>query len=445
MDCRKLLVLALVTLVLLSLMPPLADANVFGTAWGGLKNAAGWTWGVAKAAGRHVVGFGKEVVNCNVREWNDTPTVAGKLGWFSTGGSVKCAELALVKEFGKVGYEMILSWIAKSFGSLISTLVYWLQTGLVYNPGWNDYDGLIAIILMVLLPFLMLQIVYVGGLLIFSAINPQKRSKAKDSLVKLITALILISVSKPIYIMLYDLIVGGLTVAIFDKANSLLGTPMGAVPSQQAIGAMFVGILTFAMGAGIIISMLWYVALFLLLAILIVFIRWAMIVFFYIIFPFTLFLYFSPLDYTRNMGGNLLMKTLLWLSMAPVMALILCITILAVISMLDTSNPVNSAIANALGNGATPPAGTPLTLTGVPWQNGLGSRFMALGMFLSGLMALVAVPLIMGELLKWVGGAMAASGMVGLTSGGSRVERWKNMGMVFGGGDDDGAGPNKHG
>jgi hypothetical protein len=367
----------------------------------------------------------------------------------------------LKKAIARLTWDVIIAWINRQLTFLVKTFLGFLQKGLTLKPDWDAYDEMMLIILQILVPFLYIQILMVGAYFIFASVDPGQRSKARSMLGKLIMALILVSTAKHIYILGFD-IMNGLTDSIFQRTYLLLGSPSGGgatIASKMA--AFFIGILGFAMFLGVGWVILGWILIYLLIVVIIVFARWSMIVLLYIIFPFTIFLYFF--EWTRNIGGDLMMKTILWLSMGPVMALIISITIMALANVLVPAAAQTALVSNLGTLGAetqathqtTDPTAVPapaITFNQHPTQKApdlskistgtdVLARIIALMMFLAGIIALIAVPLMMGQLLKWVGGAVAAAGMTGLAQGGAKPERWKNMSMVIGGGMMMGQGP----
>jgi hypothetical protein len=423
MNLRKPLVVVLVLLIVASAIP----TTFAGMAGGGEDD--------------EYKGYLGEAASCFEREWDEAEGFWGTV-WFIVKSPVVGVQCGIVEPTYKAikhyGWQFILGLIFEAFASLIKALLELLKLGLTYEPNWDDYDGILAIMMKLLLPFLFLQIIIVGAYLLFSSIDPGQRSRAKNMLTKLLTTLIMVGVAKPLYILTFE-IINGLTNGIFQETFVILGSPGGFGSPMQVIGAVFAGVVLFAIASGIGITLLMWAGAYVLMAVLIIFFRWAMIILFYIIFPFTLFLYFF--EYTRNLGGNLMMKTILWLSMGPVMALIISITVIALVNAIAPGTS-HAAVASSLASGSAtvPGTGGVIRPTGHPsqkpvvWESGFLSRFIALLMFFGGVTALIGVPLIMGGLMKWVGGALASSGMMGLADSGTTPERAKNMALITAGG-----------
>jgi hypothetical protein len=354
---------------------------------------------------------------------------------FLYGKTQLCLIWVAVKAASRLLFNTVLSWIGYAVTEFIKWLLDRLKEGLTKDINFDSYDDILKVIYELLIPFLFLQIIVVAAHLLFSSIDPGQRARAKEMLNKLLTVLVLVAVSKPLYKLLYS-IMSALTLSIFGKAEGLLGL------AQGGIGAAFTGIVLVAMYTGIGLLLLQWAMAYLLMVVLVVYIRNAMVILFYLLFPATLFLYFF--DYTRNIGGDLLMKTLLWLLIAPVMALIVSITVMSLVNALGGDNAIADSLSQHDSKTVSDKPMTPMngpagqySISGGPSATG----YLSLFMFLGGVLALLAVPLVMAQLLKWVGGALAASGMMGMSAGGPVPERLKNLSLITAGGLMMGQGP----
>ncbi|MBU0762534.1 MAG: hypothetical protein KKD39_05865, partial [Candidatus Altiarchaeota archaeon] len=258
---------------------------------------------------------------------------------------------------------------------------------------------------------------------------------------KLILAAVLVPLSHYVYQWMFD-VTNWMTTQMFTNGLSMLGTttPSGSTPMGMMAGiiaayiiAIFLIVISTGFGLGLIFFMIAYIVA----CVLMVFTRFALVILFYILFPATVFLYLF--EYTRSLGGNLLMKSLTWLLVGPVMGLVLCITVLGLVNMTGC-NMVSSitsddmAAAKSVGSSMaytcnpSPPASSSPHLS--PAIQAVFTWVVGFFMFNAGMIAIVAVPLVMTALMKWIGGAVAAAGMAGLATSNTRTEQWKNFSRI---------------
>ncbi|MBD3388246.1 MAG: hypothetical protein GF416_04130 [Candidatus Altiarchaeales archaeon] len=348
----------------------------------------------------------------------------------------------MLKALAGIVWEEVMGWIGKALEYLIGGLVWLLKLGIQFQPSWDYYDSLYGLMLRLVMPFLFIQILVTAAYLLFSSIDPGQRARAKDMLTKLIVAIIVIGVSKHIYIFLNDDLANGISNQIFDDTYELVAGSQGGSSAMAYIVLVFGGIILIMLYFGVGLFLLWWVAAFLVMVVMLLFIRWALIILFYLIFPFTLFLYFF--EYTRSFGGNLLMKTLTWIFMGPVIALVFSVTLLATMSLVsfstDSMVAVNkyyepyspsSAIDRSSIHKLSPKvkAATPSGVMISVGENIMG-KILALFVFMAGCLCMLVIPLFMTQLMKWIGGAMAASGMTNMVAANTRTDFWKSFSMI---------------
>lgn len=358
---------------------------------------------------------------------------------------VICMIVWLIELLFKLLVEIILLFVKEIGTTLFMTLFGFIQTLLSpVGPGYlNNYDALHAPMFTVLMPFYILQIIWVGLLFIFSSISPSQRAKAKDSLWKACVSMVLVTVSPEIFKILYAF--GDyLTDRIFDALLNVEGISdpvlvFGAV-SGWIVGQLVVILATLKGGGmlmwlinlipfvgplittSIIITVVVLIAFIVLAPVIIIGVRYATVAFFYVLFPVTVFMHFFPP--TRKLGGKMLGQSIIWILIKPVMALIVVATFAALISMLNVDTATGAVSGWNGGTGHAPPT------AGVPAQFQVNSGDYASGgggmsdavyklfyvlaaplVVLTGMVLLTMVPLMMTATMRWIGGAMAASGM----------------------------------
>ncbi|MFC2162756.1 hypothetical protein ACFLRF_03670 [Candidatus Altiarchaeota archaeon] len=334
------------------------------------------------------------------------------------------------------------------------------------SPVYND---LLLVIYTILWPFYLIQTIYVAAYLMFAAIDPGQRAGAKVRLNNLVMSLILCGVAKPLFLIILQIsndMINHPTLGFFPIALRLIQLSCPVATISEGVTGLVGAYMTFGMSFFLIgFMMLFVLVIYLLLSI-----RLALVVLFYILFPAAIFFYFF--DYTRQLGGDLIARAIMWLFMGPVMALMIALTVVVSANMLldltcaGGTVVVNGASAalhadvtiNAPGSQRlnTPAPGFPQEFTmmddteidtdeGYPRftanrsdDPNLFQRFIGkmIGMFLffGCFAAILIVPLMMTSLMKWVGGAIAASGMVGMVGSKRKVERWRNFGKIAVGG-----------
>ncbi|MFH1054977.1 MAG: hypothetical protein V1744_02655 [Candidatus Altiarchaeota archaeon] len=376
--------------------------------------------------------YGDQLKECNDR-------VTKGPWWSRVWGAVTWVACVGIKLLGKWIVDILLGWISDAMTWLVKQFITMFQEALTMEPPWERYDGLHALVLKLVIPLLFAQIIVVTIWFLFSSIDPGQRAQAKNQLTKLMTALVLISVSKHLYILLFG-ISTDMTNIMFEKALALAGTSPTGLNPAVLIASIFLAVIIVAIASGQFIILLWILGIFL-YVLLLAYVRFAMVILFYMIFPLILFLYFF--EYTRQLGGDFIMKTLMWIFMGPVMALVMCINILSLQMVLG----IDSAGMTNLATNPNPTAsdmGTIDTSSTAPGQEideaqvaqqfpGGMAIFVGLILFLAGSVAFLAVPLIMTSLMQYLGGAVAAAGMMGAAKSTNRPQRLQSFGMMFGG------------
>ncbi|HHQ45257.1 MAG TPA: hypothetical protein ENN13_03865, partial [Candidatus Altiarchaeales archaeon] len=285
---------------------------------------------------------------------------------------------------------------------------------------YTDFSNLHTPIFTILIPFFIIQVCWAGGLFIFASISPGERAKAKDMLWKSIVSMVLVTVSP----LLFTILVGwadelcGEIIGIFKEEMTNPAAMMGHLvtnstvkvkeqfnpgsPFLQTLGILFAGIATYvalaAAAANIIILGIFITLLIGPLALLAV--RMILLIFFYIIFPATIFMHFFPP--TRKLGGKLLGQTIVWILVKPLIVLIFVVTLTVALTLSKGSPDQFQA--------------------GVPPQWTVGDEIVsALIQILAppfiiaaGLVLTTMMPLLMTSTLKWAGAPIAAAGMAGL-------------------------------
>ncbi|MCX6695058.1 MAG: ABC transporter permease [Candidatus Altiarchaeota archaeon] len=360
----------------------------------------------------------------------------------------------------------ILAWLKSRMLEVFEKLGAHMVEVIIYlTPNLNDpsmtpvFADVHRTIFTILVPFYSFNIILVGIYFLFTSVEPAKRAKAKDMLQTLIVSMVLVSVSPALYRILIDasnIISREMMDVMKTQTMSVLGTSCGG-PSINFFG-VFLGSAFTAVLANPGFSLFFVMVLFLFYLMILLFlaVRYAMIIIFYLLFPFTVFCYFF--EYTKNLGGDLLSRSIMWILCGPIMALMVAITVFVAAATVNFSISGGAScgkVTGISGSRVSYTAGVP------PWQRhdldrieirsdtaygsttfgGLSSGekssmfhgFMLLLILMAGFTGILLVPLMMTGMMKWVGAGIAASGMNRMAKAEGRTERWKAFGMISAG------------
>jgi hypothetical protein len=291
------------------------------------------------------------------------------LGWFKD----------FVKNFG----EYFFGGVGSLFAAALNALIMPFKAMILWNPDPNAVAGFVSALTRILVPGYILLIVINGVYFIFLSISPSERAKAKSMLQKLVLSMILVSLSLPIYKILL-----GISGALSDRllANvSFEGTALlgflnvytGGMSSGGSFNIASAGLAGFTPIAIFFIPLGMYLTLVTLAAI-VVALRNLIVYVMAALFPLTLFFYFF--DYTHGIGKKMWQYTIMSIFTQVIQAFMLAVAIIAVNSAGTTTQWVDSYIMLLVGEGAF---------------------FM-----------IIIAPLIMMDVMPWIGAALALVGSV---------------------------------
>ena len=201
-------------------------------------------------------------------------------------------------------------WITLMAGDLynfLSSITWHLREFIIANPPIEDIKGVQGFFIMLMQPFFVLGIVLTSAYLLLFSESPRGRAKAKAVLVRLIYALILVSLS-PLIIWLLLTLSSNLAGAIIDY------TDVGFAEMIIEGGAhhmfdMFQILTLIHRTGGVELLLLWET--FLMIMNFVVAIRYLLVILWSIMFPVTLLLFsFTP---TKTIGKKFLHQTFLWI------------------------------------------------------------------------------------------------------------------------------------
>lgn len=361
MKGRGIRILTLLTIVLI-LLPSSASASVF--------SYFRMTWGLVKGFASGAV----EWFNCmRTGDWN-------------IGNTVPCAI--------KVAADKIMNWIKETMAKLLAEFFTAAETLLTWNPKVYPMSAadppvissITETIFKVLIPLYVFMLLLVGIYLIFMSYSPQGRAQAKQMLMKLLFSMVIVSVSPAIFQMLIEIqesMVKDILDIAKDTAKSVyvpdtelrkaaeIRSDATFAKMSAMCAAAFINPITILPNLLIVFAAMAMMA-----------IRYLMVVLFAIMFPMALFLYF--IDFTKNIGAEILTKTMTWLFMPIVMAAIIAATVVA---MVDLASASTAGAAESLLNIV------------------IGALCVV-----GGMLGLVIAPWMMTGLIKWVGGVVQAAG-----------------------------------
>ncbi|MFH1054772.1 MAG: hypothetical protein V1744_01625 [Candidatus Altiarchaeota archaeon] len=221
--------------------------------------------------------------------------------------------------------EILVGWLADAIvnviGALATVLVFTLTNETLSNPKINEgsYLQMAGLIMEVIIPILLFFILYSSIKLIFASISPGERSQAKSQLHSLIVALVIIPVSPHLYQILLD-------VSFAMTKSLLMGDGTNPSTYQEVVGDSNFGHLigsTFVAGlaSGNLSGMccIFIVAQIVsLLALVMLFLRYIIVVFLAVLLPLTCLLYLF--DFTKTIGRQFLKYTIAWALVTPIAA-----------------------------------------------------------------------------------------------------------------------------
>ena len=200
-------------------------------------------------------------------------------------------------------------WIAGATWDLYDVLTKitgQLRVYVTANPPMNDIKRIQAFFIGLMQPFFILGIVLSAAYLLLYSESPRGRAKAKAVLVRLIYALILVSLS-PLIIWLLLTFSSTLTSTILDNTDVDYAGQMISVGSHYMFNIFF-WLTMLQRTGGVELLLLWET--FLLIINFVIAMRYLLVILWCVMFPVTLLLFsFTP---TKSIGKKFLHQTFLW-------------------------------------------------------------------------------------------------------------------------------------
>jgi hypothetical protein len=251
-----------------------------------------------------------------------------------------------------------------------SVLIPLMTMAIAANPDIYLFKNLIGDIVKLMSLLYIIGIILSGLYIVLVSSSPVERARAKSILLRLIAGLILLSVSMQIYDVLMKTS-AGVALKILSGAK-FSGESYFMVANGTVAGVMI--------GSFMSVFIIVFVVPVLLVALVTLGLRFIAAALFGILFPITITLYF--IEVTRGIGSNLMKYTLMVLLTQPATAIVLYITVMSLNAMgeIAPSDPVPALVAMFIG--------------------------------VSGFLLVALTPLIMLDIMKWFGGAVAGAGMM---------------------------------
>lgn len=299
-------------------------------------------------------------------------------------------------------YKLLLAGIISLIPLMFPEGILWNPT--IVGPSANSsVVGIIKTFMVIFQPILVLWIAIIGLYLLFMTGSPAGRVRAKVMFWKAIFAMILFSLSMPLFQILLDL-AKALAKGILDigGVNPVLGftnllTPItsfltisflvpGAVSSADKLRTLITATIIFSFILAFAVP-------------LVLMLRYFVLTILAVLFPFALLFYFVDVPFIpfRGIGEKLVRLTIMWTFTQVVMALVMV--------------GVGSVAGNLFWN----------------WSPFSAAIVSGLGIFL-----IAAAPLMMTGLMKWIGAIMVMFGMT-LGPGIGSLMIWTGM-MLMGAG-----------
>jgi hypothetical protein len=268
-------------------------------------------------------------------------------------------------------FKFLFEGLLRLFFGATAMLIQMNPDLTVINPMFMTFIGFLE-------PIFLLSIVLTVFYLLFMSGSPAGRARAKDMLRKLLICMIAVTLSPQIFQIMMDL--------CYAMTMHFLSAGVQIDMSDTMIGAFFfVGI-----GLIPIMVVIWALTL------VSIAIRWIGVLIMASLFPMTIFFHFfePPLigGITKSAGRTMWRWTVGFLLAQPAQGLMLAITMIGF-------NGVKLLGADPVANFA--------------------ANYLSYLMAIAGMMMVIIAPLMMMQLLEWVGGALMAIGMSVSLSGGT--------------------------
>ena len=353
--------------------------------------------------------------------WNPISWIVGSIELIA--GIVK-AVLNLVRMIVKLSGEGVIGFIAgivktamEKFFDLMKYLL--TRNPTVYcSPTATDCSentivaAIVPTIMLVIQPLYVMMTIFTGMYYIFAAIDPKRRSNAKNMMMKLLVGMVICGLAMPLYQFTMNLS-SSITKTVFEQGYASFA---GENNTSIAVFAVIMVVAIVVFPNLLLIAI--FVVLYILIAVLLVMaVRYVAVVLFAILFPVALFLYFF--DSTKSMGASILYQAISWIFIPTVQAMMIVITFFALEGMITG------------GSDVTDPASMESMFQGNFSIINAGLMFF---MVLGGLLGIIISPLVMMQLMRWVGGALAGYGMLKIPQAETKEEFWKAAGMTALGG-----------
>ncbi|MFH1125783.1 MAG: hypothetical protein V1703_01540 [Candidatus Altiarchaeota archaeon] len=367
-------------------------------------------------------------VNASAAWWNPISWIVGLLEIAAAAIKTIINLIGMLIEISATG---LVNWIAGVVKSIVEAFFDVMKYMLTLNPVVYSTDpnevnqvirDVVPTVQVVLQPLYVMMVIFTGIYYIFAAIDPKRRSLAKNMLMKMFVGMVMVGLSMPIYQFTLNLS-AALTNVIFSEAYNEFASQSGtsiAVFAAVIVGAIIV--------YPLILIIILFVVLFIILVVLLVMaLRHVAVLLLAIMFPIAMFLYFF--DATKKLGANLIYQAIAWIFIPPVQALMIVITFFALEGMVTGWVSTSTTPAAAV----TDPNGMQRILYEVVGLNPMIILLMFF-MIVGGLLGIIVAPLIMLEWMKWVGGAIAGYGMLKIPAAQTKEELWKAAGVTTLGG-----------
>lgn len=264
-------------------------------------------------------------------------------------------------------FDLTIGTLLRGFYAGASAMILLNPDLKAINPAFQMYRDF-------LYPFFMLYLVLGAFYLLFMAGSPSGRGRAKSMFWKLMLAMIMVTLSPQLFKII-------MTIA-HDLAQSILAIASSSVGiSPGGLVLVAVGMAPLAIGPGFILFTVLF-AFAVILFLISVGLRWLGVLILAAVFPITIFFYFfePPIigGFTKPLADTLMKSTFTYIFAQTLQALMLAIAFTALGSI-----PLNNPAA----------------------------AILQMGIAIVGLVMVGAAPLMMMDIMTWIGGAMMAAGM----------------------------------
>ena len=214
--------------------------------------------------------------------------------------------------------------------SMYTDIIHWILMNppIIDSP---DVENMVFFFVHLTYPLYVLAIVLTGLYMLLVSTSPRGRARAKGSLIRLILGMVVIVITIPLIQLLMD-VSEGFTSLVLNLADEEIAISA----FRDVINKFFAHFAMLSFGGGLEMGyMLLFMALIMFIPFITMALRYLMIIFWTLLFPFTILLY--SFEFTQGMGKAMLRQTLAWIFVQVLYAFVIVAIAVGVAAVPSTS------------------------------------------------------------------------------------------------------------